>query len=252
MFDASDLPARIAARSRALTATELGIKRYRRSARFSQLAIVAAREAVADAGVDSRSRPIGRGRDQQRHRGRLRDRAERAGLASGGSREVSAYYVPSMITNMAAARSPSTTSSTAPSTPARWPARAARTRCWRPAMDHVGAADVVIAGRRLGITPACSRACQDGSDVRAQRRARARQPAVRRRSRRLRIRRGRCRDGGRSAEHAAQRGARIYGDRRRCPHRRRLSRQRARAIGRLRGARDLTGAPGRRGSAGGA
>jgi 3-oxoacyl-[acyl-carrier-protein] synthase II len=51
-FDASDLPVRIAAEIHGFDAeAALGPKRARRTARFSQLAIVAAREAVADAGI---------------------------------------------------------------------------------------------------------------------------------------------------------------------------------------------------------
>jgi 3-oxoacyl-[acyl-carrier-protein] synthase II len=51
-FDASDLPVRIAAEVRGFDPeAALGPKRSRRTARFSQLAIVAAREAVADAGI---------------------------------------------------------------------------------------------------------------------------------------------------------------------------------------------------------
>ena len=53
-FDASDLPVRIAGEIHGFDAEALlGPKRFRRSARFSQLAIAAAREAVADAGLDT-------------------------------------------------------------------------------------------------------------------------------------------------------------------------------------------------------
>ena len=52
-FDASDLPTRIAGEIRGFDPeAHLGPKRARRTARFSQLAIVAAREAVADAAFD--------------------------------------------------------------------------------------------------------------------------------------------------------------------------------------------------------
>ena len=52
-FDASGLPVRIAGEVQGFDAEALlGPKRARRSARFSQLAIAAAREAVADAGLD--------------------------------------------------------------------------------------------------------------------------------------------------------------------------------------------------------
>jgi 3-oxoacyl-[acyl-carrier-protein] synthase II len=103
-FDASALPVRIAGEVRGFDGeAQLGIKRARRAARFSQLAIVAAREAVADAGLD------------------LAARADRVGvlvnsacagvpeternvrsLVANGFGAVSPYYVPSTIPNMAA------------------------------------------------------------------------------------------------------------------------------------------------------
>ncbi|MGH2857380.1 MAG: beta-ketoacyl synthase N-terminal-like domain-containing protein, partial [Solirubrobacteraceae bacterium] len=52
-FDASDLPVRIAGEVKGFDGEALlGPKRFRRSARFSQLAVAAAREAVADARLD--------------------------------------------------------------------------------------------------------------------------------------------------------------------------------------------------------
>jgi 3-oxoacyl-[acyl-carrier-protein] synthase II len=103
-FDPDGLPVRIAAEVKGFDPEEmLGTKRVRRSARFSQLAVAAAREAVKDSGP-----------------GALADR-ERVGvvinsaigglpetqgsvetLLSHGPRTVSAYWVPSMIPNMAA------------------------------------------------------------------------------------------------------------------------------------------------------
>ena len=57
-FDASALPVRIAGEVHGFDAErELGTKRARRSARFTQLAVVAAREAVADAGFDATDNP---------------------------------------------------------------------------------------------------------------------------------------------------------------------------------------------------
>lgn len=104
LFDASELPVRIAGEVPAFDPLEvLDAKRARRTARFSQLAVIAAREAVADAGL-----PIA-------------DRADRIGivvntavagvpetqtaveaLRGGGPRAVSPYYVPSTIPNMPA------------------------------------------------------------------------------------------------------------------------------------------------------
>jgi len=103
-FDASGLPTRIAGEVRGFDPVEqLGAKRAHRSARFSQLAIVAAREAVADAGLEVE--PV----------------AERVAVAVGcavagtpeserniaallddGPKAVSPFYVASTIPNMAA------------------------------------------------------------------------------------------------------------------------------------------------------
>jgi len=104
LFDASDLPVRIAGEVPGFDGEAvMGPKRARRSARFSQLAVAAAREAVADAGLD------------------VADAAERVGvivnsavggvpetqaaveaLIAGGPRDVSPTYVPSTIPNMPA------------------------------------------------------------------------------------------------------------------------------------------------------
>jgi 3-oxoacyl-[acyl-carrier-protein] synthase II len=110
LFDASELPTRIAAEVKDFDAEALlGTKRTRRSARFSQLAIVAAREAFADAGL----RP-GPGVEQVADHERIgvvvntavsaipETEANVTGLANEGLRGVSPYYVPSMIPNMPA------------------------------------------------------------------------------------------------------------------------------------------------------
>jgi 3-oxoacyl-[acyl-carrier-protein] synthase II len=110
LFDASELPTRIAAEVKDFDAEALlGTKRTRRSARFSQLAIVAAREAFADAGL----RP-GPGVEQIADHERIGVVVNTAvsaipetelnvtGLAHEGLRGVSPYYVPSMIPNMPA------------------------------------------------------------------------------------------------------------------------------------------------------
>ncbi|MGA9859976.1 MAG: beta-ketoacyl-ACP synthase II [Solirubrobacteraceae bacterium] len=103
-FDASDLPVRIAAEIRGFDPEALfGAKRARRSARFSQLAVHAAREAVADAGFHPSDEP---------DRTAVVVNAAVAGapeierniraLVEGGPRDLSPYFVPSTITNMAA------------------------------------------------------------------------------------------------------------------------------------------------------
>ncbi|MDE3131203.1 MAG: beta-ketoacyl-[acyl-carrier-protein] synthase family protein [Acidobacteriota bacterium] len=110
LFDASGLPTRIAAEVKDFDAEALlGTKRARRSARFSQLAIVAAREAFADAGLQP-----GPGVEQVADHQRVgvvvntavsgipETEANIRGLIDEGARGVSPYYVPSMIPNMPA------------------------------------------------------------------------------------------------------------------------------------------------------
>jgi 3-oxoacyl-[acyl-carrier-protein] synthase II len=103
-FDASGLDVRIAAEVHGLDADVLvGVKRSRRSARVSHLAVAAAREAVADAGLDVAAvsetagvvinTAIGGARETQ---------ANIEALLERGPRAVSAYYVPEMIPNMPA------------------------------------------------------------------------------------------------------------------------------------------------------
>ena len=103
-FDASRLPVRIAGEIRGFDPeAALGPKRARRSARFSQLAVVAAREAVADAGFDVAS-------DSERTAviinsacaGTPETERNVRTLVERGPRDVSPYYVPSTILNMAA------------------------------------------------------------------------------------------------------------------------------------------------------
>ena len=103
-FDASDLPVRIAGEIRGFDAeAQLGPKRARRSARFSQLATVAAREAVADSGLElgplsDRTAVIINAAVAGWPEG---DRNQRLLLEQGPS-HVSPYYIPSTILNMAA------------------------------------------------------------------------------------------------------------------------------------------------------
>ena len=104
-FDASGLPVRIAGEIHGFDAEQLlGTKRARRSARFSQLAIVAAREAIADAAFQAAD-------DEPDRTGVLLYSAcagvpetelNVRALIDSGPREVSPYYVPSTILNMAA------------------------------------------------------------------------------------------------------------------------------------------------------
>jgi 3-oxoacyl-[acyl-carrier-protein] synthase II len=103
-FDASDLPVRIAGEVPGFDAeAHLGPKRARRTARFSQLAIVAAREAVADAGLDLSLAPDRAGVviNSALAGWPETDDNERL-LYERGPQAMSPYFVPTTILNMAA------------------------------------------------------------------------------------------------------------------------------------------------------
>jgi 3-oxoacyl-[acyl-carrier-protein] synthase II len=106
-FDASELPTRIAGEIHGFDAeAAVGPKRARRAARFSQLAIVAAREAVADAGLQ-----VGES-EREAERTAVIINSACAGtpetertvrtLVARGPKDVSPYYVAQTILNMAA------------------------------------------------------------------------------------------------------------------------------------------------------
>jgi 3-oxoacyl-[acyl-carrier-protein] synthase II len=103
-FDASGLPVRIAGEVQGFDAEALlGPKRSRRTARFSQLAVAAAREAVADAHLDVAVDPDRVGVLVNSAVGGLPETEENVGaMLRGGPREVSQYWVPEMILNMPA------------------------------------------------------------------------------------------------------------------------------------------------------
>ncbi|HEX8975147.1 MAG TPA: beta-ketoacyl-ACP synthase II [Solirubrobacteraceae bacterium] len=104
-FDAAGLPVRIAGEVRGFDpVAELGPKRARRTARFSQLAIAAAREAMRDARLTLSGAAAERaGVLIHTAIGGLPETEENVvGMAAHGLREVSPYWVPSMIPNMAA------------------------------------------------------------------------------------------------------------------------------------------------------
>ena len=103
-FDASALPTRIAGEVHGFDSEHLlGIKRARRTARFSQLAVAAAREAVADAELDIAASPdrVGVVINSAVAGVPETQRAVEA-LITEGPRAVSAFYVPMTIANMAA------------------------------------------------------------------------------------------------------------------------------------------------------
>ncbi|MDQ6607776.1 MAG: beta-ketoacyl-ACP synthase II, partial [Actinomycetota bacterium] len=103
-FDASALSTRIAGEVRGFDPLALlGAKRERRTARFSQLAIAAAREAVADAGLDATDRPDRIGVVLNSAIGGVPEAQHAAEtLVGDGPRAISPLYVPSSIPNMAA------------------------------------------------------------------------------------------------------------------------------------------------------
>jgi 3-oxoacyl-[acyl-carrier-protein] synthase II len=103
-FDASGLPTRIAGEVRGFDPEQvIGTKRARRTARFSQLAIAAAREAVADAGLDIAASPERVGVVLNTGVGGVPEtQLANEALIAHGPRSVSPYYVPSTIPNMAA------------------------------------------------------------------------------------------------------------------------------------------------------
>jgi 3-oxoacyl-[acyl-carrier-protein] synthase II len=81
----------------------LGAKRARRSARFSQLGIVAAREAVADAGIDLSLAPERTGVVLNSAVAAVPETQRNIeALVNDGPHAVSPYYVPSTILNMPA------------------------------------------------------------------------------------------------------------------------------------------------------
>ncbi|TAM82373.1 MAG: beta-ketoacyl-[acyl-carrier-protein] synthase II [Jatrophihabitans sp.] len=106
-FDASDLPVRIAAQVRGFDpATVLSGKRLRRSARFTQFAVAAAREAVADAALDLDGTAVDRDRVGVIVNCAVAgfdtvEQATRSLLADPPGR-IGPYFVPSSLTNMPA------------------------------------------------------------------------------------------------------------------------------------------------------
>jgi 3-oxoacyl-[acyl-carrier-protein] synthase II len=102
-FDASGLPTRIAGEVDGFDPVALlGEKRARRTARFSQLAVAAAREAVADAGLPAAAL-AGAGVIVNTAVGGLPEtQHEVEALGERGPRRVSPYYVASTIPNMPA------------------------------------------------------------------------------------------------------------------------------------------------------
>ncbi|HEY2260478.1 MAG TPA: beta-ketoacyl-ACP synthase II [Solirubrobacteraceae bacterium] len=156
-FDPSDLAVRIAGEVQGFDAEPLlGTKRSRRTARFSQLAIAAAREAVADAELDVAADPDEIGVLVNSAVGGLPETEDNVrAMFDGGPREVSQYWVPEMISNMPACE-------VAIDLGAHGPVSASALACASGTyalldarrLIMAGEADVVIAGGTdAGITP---------------------------------------------------------------------------------------------------
>jgi len=148
-FDPTGLAVRIAAEVKGFDAEAvMGVKRARRSARMSQLAVAAAREAVADAGLDVAAAPDRVGVVINSAVGGLPEsQTSVEALHARGPRAVSAYYVPSMIVNMAACEVAIDVGAHGPvcaSALACASGNAALLEAWR--LIACGEADVVIAG----------------------------------------------------------------------------------------------------------
>jgi 3-oxoacyl-[acyl-carrier-protein] synthase II len=103
-FDAAQMPVRIAGEVKGFDAAEaLGRKEARRSSRACHLALVAAREAVADSGLDVRAEGEDVGVLIASGIGGLEWLENNVlALANGGPRRVSPFTVPSMIADMPA------------------------------------------------------------------------------------------------------------------------------------------------------
>ncbi|HEV3402196.1 MAG TPA: beta-ketoacyl synthase N-terminal-like domain-containing protein [Acidimicrobiales bacterium] len=103
-FDASNLPVRIAAEVHDFAAGDhFGVRDARRVDRFAQLGIVAARQALAQSGLDVAARPDRVGVVFGSGLGGLTTLIDEvAVLADRGPTRVSPFLVPMMIPNMAA------------------------------------------------------------------------------------------------------------------------------------------------------
>jgi 3-oxoacyl-[acyl-carrier-protein] synthase II len=134
-FDASQFPVRIAAEVRGFDpAGFLDHKQLRRTARFSQFAIAAAREAVADAGLPIDAASAGRVGAVINAAVAGFDTVEAATrqLAAGTEARLSPYFVASSLANMPACEVAIDLASTVRCWPARWRAPAAARPWCRP------------------------------------------------------------------------------------------------------------------------
>jgi 3-oxoacyl-[acyl-carrier-protein] synthase II len=158
-FDPSDLPVRFAAEVRHLDPdAHFGVRDARRLDRFAQLGLVAARQALAQSGLDVAAAPERVGVVFGSGLGGITTLVEQVGvLAARGPKRVSPFLVPMMMANMV-------TGQIAIETGARGPSSCPVTACAASAtaigeatdLIRLGRADAVVAGgAEAAVTPVC-------------------------------------------------------------------------------------------------
>ena len=158
-FDPSDLPVRFAAEVRGLDpAAHFGVRDARRLDRFAQLGLVAARQALAESGLDVSVAPDRGGVVFGAGLGGIATLVEQVGvLAERGPKRVSPFLIPMMMANMV-------TGQIAIETGARGPSSCTVTACAASAtaigeaadLIRLGRADAVVAGgAEAAVTPVC-------------------------------------------------------------------------------------------------
>jgi 3-oxoacyl-[acyl-carrier-protein] synthase II len=158
-FDPSELPVRFAAEVRHLDPdAHFGARDARRLDRFAQLGLVAARQALAQSGLDVAAAPERVGVVFGSGLGGITTLVEQVGvLADRGPKRVSPFLVPMMMANMV-------TGQIAIETGARGPSSCTVTACAASAtaigdaadLVRLGRADAVVAGgAEAAVTPVC-------------------------------------------------------------------------------------------------
>jgi 3-oxoacyl-[acyl-carrier-protein] synthase II len=149
-FDASDLPVQIAAEVKDFDpANYMETKSWRRMSRFAQLAVAAAKEAAADAGLDlaDAERPRAAAAIATGSGGAIDTMEQMQVLLERGANRVSPFYIPMMAPNMGACQ-------VAMELGLRGPALASVAACASGLYSYIeakalidaGIADVVLAG----------------------------------------------------------------------------------------------------------
>ncbi|HEX2192827.1 MAG TPA: beta-ketoacyl-ACP synthase II [Acidimicrobiales bacterium] len=158
-FEASELPVRIAAEVRNLDPdAHFGVRDARRLDRFAQLGMVAARQALAQSGLDVSAGPERVGVVFGSGLGGVTTLVDQVGvLADRGPRRVSPFLIPMMMANTVAGQ-------IAIETGARGPSSCTVTACAASAtalgdasdLIRLGRADAVVAGgAEAAVTPLC-------------------------------------------------------------------------------------------------